>query len=207
MSKSTVALTVGVLLILWLASVCVLGARGAFAQAPGQPPLPIFFAVMLPIVTFLAAYRTSAAFRGFVLTLDQRLAVGLQAWRFGGLGFIALTAYNVLPGTFAWPAGLGDIAIGATAPVFAVALARTPGLVSSGRFVAWNVLGILDLVVAVGAGTLVAWFGIGADSASMGPMAQLPLLLIPGFLVPLFVILHIAALFQARHIARRHGML
>jgi hypothetical protein len=116
--------------------------------------------------------------------------------------------------------GLGDIAIGATAPVLAVALARTPGLVSSRLFVAWNVLGILDLAVAVGAGTFVAWFGIGADSARMGPMAQLPLLLIPGFLVPAFVILHIAALLQAwaplasgpapdpsPHTARRHDML
>jgi hypothetical protein len=195
---STVALTVGIVLAFWLAGVSVLGARGAFAQSPGEPPLPIFVAVTLPILMFLAAYRTSAAFRDFVLNLDQRLTVGLQAWRFGGLGFIALTAYNVLPGTFAWPAGLGDIAIGATAPVLAVSLARNPGLVSSRLFVAWNLLGILDLVVAVGTGTLVAWFGIGADSASMGPMAQLPLLLIPGFLVPLFVILHVAAIFQAR---------
>jgi hypothetical protein len=30
-------------------------------------------------------------------------------------------------------------------------------------------------------------------------MAQLPLLLIPGFLVPTFVMLHIAALVQSRH--------
>ena len=200
---SAVAFSVGILLALWLALVSVLGARVAFAQAPGEPPLPIFFAVMLPILTFLAAYRTSGAFRDFVLNLDQRLAVGLQAWRFGGLGFVALTAYGVLPGVFAWPAGLGDIAIGATAPVVAVSLARNPGFVSSRLFRTWNVLGILDLVVAVGTGTLVAWFGIGADSASMGPMAQLPLLLIPAFLVPVFVILHIAALFQAAAARRR----
>jgi hypothetical protein len=66
-------------------------------------------------------------------------------------------------------------------------------------FVVWNLLGIFDLVVAVGIGTLVSWFGIGADNASIGPMAQLPLLLIPAFLVPSFVMLHIAALLQARH--------
>ena len=136
-----------------------------------------------------------------VLNPDQRLTVGLQAWRFAGLGFIALTTYKVLPGVFAWPAGLGDIAIGATAPLLAVAIARNPGVVSSRLFVTWNLLGMLDLVVAVGTGTLVSWFGIGADNASIGPMAQLPLLLIPAFLVPIFVILHIAALLQARHLA------
>jgi hypothetical protein len=65
--------------------------------------------------------------------------------------------------------------------------------------VIWNLLGILDLVVAVGTGGLVSWFGLGAGNASMGPMAQLPLLLVPAFLVPGFVMLHIAALLQARH--------
>jgi hypothetical protein len=197
-TRDIIALAVGVLLAVWLALVSVLGARGAFAQAPGEPPLPIFVAVALPILLFLAAYSTSAAFRVFVLNLDQRLTLGLQAWRFAGLGFIALTAYNVLPGAFAWPAGLGDIAIGATAPLLAVSLARNGGLVSSRLFVAWNVLGILDLVTAVTTGTLVAWFGLGGDPASMGPMAQLPLLFIPAFLVPIFVVLHIAGLFQAR---------
>jgi hypothetical protein len=150
-------------------------------------------------VIFLAAYRTSSDFRHVVLNLDQRLAVGLQAWRFGGLFFLALSTYSVLPGVFAWPAGLGDVAIGATAPVVALAIARNPQIVTSPLFVAWNLLGILDLVVAVGAGTLVSWFGIGAGNASMGPMAQLPLLLIPAFLVPGFVMLHIAAILQARH--------
>ena len=196
---SGVTLAVGSVLALWLAFVFVFGSRGAFVRPPATPPLPIFFAVTLPIVVALAAYRSSSAFRHWVLYLDQRLAVGLQAWRFAGLGFLALTTYNVLPGVFAWPAGLGDIAIGATAPVLALAIARNPQVVTSRLFVVWNLLGILDLVVAVGTGTLVAWFGIGADIGSIGPMAQLPLLLIPAFLVPNFVMLHIAMLAQARH--------
>jgi len=196
---SSLMFTVGIILALWLAFVFVFGARGAFVQPAGTPPLPIFFAVTVPVAVFLTAYRTSRAVRHFVLNLDQRLAVGLQAWRFGGLGFLALTTYNVLPGAFAWPAGLGDLAIGATAPALVLAIARNPQVVTSRLFVIWNVLGILDLVVAVGTGTLVAWFGLGADRASIAPMAQLPLLLIPAFLVPSFVILHIAALLQARH--------
>jgi hypothetical protein len=196
---SRVTLTVGIVLAFWLAFVFVFGSRGAFVQSAGTPPLPIFFAVTVPIVISLAMYRASSAFRHVVLNLDQRLAVGMQAWRFGGLGFLVLTTYNVLPGVFAWPAGLGDIAIGATAPVLALAIARHPQVVTSRLFVVWNLLGIFDLVVAVGIGTLVSWFGIGADNASIGPMAQLPLLLIPAFLVPSFVMLHIAALLQARH--------
>ena len=194
---ATIAATVGVALTLWLALVFALGAAGVFAVAAGSPPLPIFVGAVLPIAIYLLAYRWFRGFRDFVLRLDPRLATGVQAWRFGGFVFIALLVYDVLPGPFAWPAGLGDIAIGATAPLFAFALARVPHLATSRGFVVWNVLGILDLVVAIGAGTLIAWFGIGGNPESMGPMAQLPLVLIPAFLVPLFVMLHLTALLQA----------
>jgi uncharacterized protein (TIGR00369 family) len=51
---------------------------------------------------------------------------------------------------------------------------RASRLAASRGFVVWNLLGSLDLIVAVGAGTLIAWFGIGGDPESMSPMAQLP---------------------------------
>ena len=96
-------------------------------------------------------------------------------------------------------AGLGDIAIGVTAPWVALALLRQPGFAISRVFVVWNLLGILDLVVAVSVGGLSSAFASGAPGeVTTGPMAQLPLVLIPAYLVPLFLILHLAALFQAR---------
>ena len=193
--------TVGLLLLLWLGLVFTLGAAGAFAPAPGQPPLPIFVGFAVPRIGYAIAYRTSASFRAFVLGLGPVLTTSIQAWRFGGLAFIALLTYDVLPGAFAWPAGLGDIAIGATAPAFALAIARNPRLAASRGFVVWNLLGILDLVVAIGSGTLIAWFGLGANPASMSAMPRLPLVLIPAFLVPIFVMLHITALIQAKHLA------
>jgi hypothetical protein len=105
----------------------------------------------------------------------------------------------VLPGAFAWPAGLGDIAIGVTAPLVAVALVHRPDFSISRAFVVWNLLGILDLVVAVTVGGLIsALASPAAGVVTTQPMAQLPLVLIPAYLVPLFVMLHLAALFQAR---------
>ena len=86
-----------------------------------------------------------------------------------------------------------------TAPWVALALLRRPGFAISRVFVVWNLLGILDLVVAVSVGGLSSAFASGAPGeVTTGPMAQLPLVLIPAYLVPLFVILHLAALFQAR---------
>lgn len=202
--RSRTTWLVRIVLALWLAVVFVLGARGLFVRPPGTLPFPILLGATLPLAVFLAAYFGSGAFRAFVLTTDLRLATAMQAWRAGGLGFIALYVHGVLPGLFAWPAGLGDIAIGATAPWVMLALARRPAFAASRTFVIWNLLGILDLVVAVGTGALSS--GLLAGEVTTAPMAQLPLVLIPAYLVPLFVMLHLSALFQAgRRASARQG--
>ena len=104
---------------------------------------------------------------------------------------------------FALPAGLGDMAIGVTAPWIILALVRQPGFAASATFIRWNVLGILDLIVAISIGTVSAFFATGAPGEiSTAPMATLPLLLIPAFLVPLFLMLHTAALMQSRQLIR-----
>lgn len=192
------SIVVGVL-ALWFVVVFLLGAAEVFVRPPGTPPIPILIGAVVPLVVFLAAYWGSASFHMFVLAIDLPLATAIQAWRAGGLGFLALYVHGVLPGAFAWPAGLGDIAIGVTAPWVMLALVRWPGFASSRIFVVWNLLGILDLVVAVSVGALSSAFASGvAGEATMGPMARLPLVLIPAYLVPLFVMLHLASLFEAR---------
>src|SRR5262249_57281892 len=103
-------------LALWFAAVFLLGAAGAIARLAGTPPVPILIAATVPVIAFLGAYWGWPAFRAYVLSLDLPLAAAIQAWRAGGLGFLALYAHGVLPGAFAWPARPGGIAIGATAP-------------------------------------------------------------------------------------------
>ena len=193
---------VWIVLACWLVIVLVLGARGAFAVPAETPPYPIAIGVVAPLLVFLAAVWGSAAFRSFVMAADLPLLTAVQAWRFAGFGFLALFAYGVLPGSFAWPAGLGDMAIGLTAPWLALTLARRPGFAASWLFVIWNVLGILDLIGAVGSAAVNQMLATGAaGEVTVAPMAQLPLLLVPAYLVPLFFIWHLTALFQARRLA------
>ncbi len=192
-------------LTLWFFLVVSLGALGAFVAPPGTPPFPNALAVGAPLLLFFAWLRLSASFRDFVLSLDLRLIAGMQAWRWAGLGFLSLYAHDVLPAVFALPAGLGDMAIGVTAPWIILALVRQPGFAASAAFIRWNVLGILDLVVALSIGTLSAGTSVPGE-ISTAPMATLPLLLIPAFLVPLFLMLHTAALMQSRQVAAEHEM-
>lgn len=199
-SSATTGRLVVLMLGVWFAAVFGLGAAGVFSRPEDEPPLPILLGVLLPIVLFAAAYRALPAFRGRVLAADLPLLTALQAWRAGGgFGFLALHAHGVLPGSFAWPAGVGDMLIGATAPFVAMALVRDPAFVHSRSFVAWNLLGILDFVVAIGMGALSAGlFPQISGAVTTAPMSLIPLVLVPAYLVPFFVMLHIVALVRAR---------
>ena len=197
-----------VLLAGWFGLIVLLGASGAFVAAPGAPPLAIVLAATVPLMIFIAAYLGSAEFHELTLSADLRLLAAIQGWRAAGLGFLALTVHGVLPGLFAWPAGLGDIAIGVTAPWVVLALIRRPGFAHGRRFIVWNLLGILDLTVAVTLGGLSSGIVPGlTGGVTTAAMAGLPLVLIPAFLVPLFIMLHLAALLQSRqHAVRREPM-
>ena len=203
---SEIGLIVTIVLSVWFVLVVSLGALGAFVGRPGTPPVAIAIGIGAPLLLFFASLRFSQSFRGFVLSLDLRLISGMQAWRWAGLGFLFLYAYDVLPAIFALPAGFGDMAIGFAAPWIVLALVRRSDFAASTAFILWNVLGVLDLFVSVILGTLSVTLSAGAPGEiTTAPMATLPLLLIPAFLVPLFLVLHTAALMQSRRTIRGVG--
>ena len=63
--------------------------------------------------------------------------------------------------------------------------------------IAWNVLGLLDLVVAVGMGTALLAPLLAPELGRVPPvpaMGVFPLILVPAFAVPVSVLLHVLAL-------------
>src|SRR5438045_5450762 len=147
--RSSVRSVVIAALALWFGLVFFLGAQGAFVTNPGSPPLPIFLGLAIPLSLFLAAYFGWTPFRDFILGADLRFVAAIQSWRWAGQFFFWLYAWRVLPGLFAFPAGIGDMAIGVTAPWIVLGLVRNPLFAASRRYVTWNILGIVYFVVAV----------------------------------------------------------
>ncbi len=196
-SSSMKALLVAVLLA-WLAAAYALGATEALTTDGPQPFRPVLLTILGPLGLFLAALAGSARFRTFILNLDIRLLTMLQHWRVIGFAFLPLTAFGVLPGLFAWPAGLGDVAIGIAAPFVVAALARRPDFAQSRRFLAFHLLGILDFAVAAGTATLSsgAFPALHAGPLTSVAMEVWPLSIFPTFIVPLFLMAHLAVLFQ-----------
>jgi len=180
---------------------------GQWLTNDGQGPLaPIALTAVVPVVLFLAAYALSEQFRGFVLAQDFRLLTMIQLWRVVGFGFLLLYAHDLLPGLFALPAGIGDVAIGLTAIWIMARIDRDPTFVTTTGFVRFHLLGLLDFATAIVTAGLTAgaFAGLTPNGLTSAPMDVWPLNLFPGFIVPAFIILHLTVLLKVGHLRRAH---
>jgi hypothetical protein len=148
-----------------------------------------------PVTLYVAGYLLSDAFRRFVRSLvgDPFGITALQVYRVLGVSMAIQALRNALPAVFGLPAGFGDLFIGVTA---LLAAASWSSGTRSGKavFVLWNVLGLLDLTIAVSTAALAAFTLSGP--VTMAPMRIYPLSLVPAFGVPLAFILHFTGLAQ-----------
>ena len=170
----------------WLLTAWFVGAAGWLASL--RPPAPQLVLVGLTVAVLVAA-RLVTPFRRFVETVDLRVLVLFHLTRFVGIYFLVLHARGELPWAFAVPGGWGDIAVAATALLLVLRVSPDgPG----GRraYVLWNVLGLLDILGVVLTATRLAL----ADPGSMGALLQLPLSLLPTFVVPIVIATHVLML-------------
>ena len=138
----------------------------------------------LTVLVLLACWKVRAI-RVCVLNIDLRWLVVLHLTRlFAGAYFLVLCQRRQLPCAFATPAGWGDIVIG----VLAVALVSSMHTqFAETVLLSWNTLGLIDIVFVVSS---VLRFGL-KDWQSMHALRELPLSLLPTFLVPLIITSHV----------------
>ncbi len=182
------------LLVAWFLAALSLTWLGFYRGTPSRIPT-IQYGLFIPIVAGIALFRWWPLLRRIVESVPQRWIVSIQAYRVLGLIFLVLYAGGRLPGAFALPAGVGDVITGLLAPVSGAAYAHgSRG--SAGRLRAWNLFGIGDLVVAVTTGLLTSPSPLQmlAFDRPNDLISAFPLAMIPVFLVPLAVLLHLASL-------------
>jgi len=199
-------LAIAVVLTVWFLAVLAAGSAGIFDAGPSRPPLPILIALVAPPLLFAIAYRASPRFRRLALGIDLRWLTAIQSWRVVGVMFLVLYAFGLLPGLFAWPAGVGDVAVGLAAPFVLLAMLR--GSATWPRQVTWlNIAGLVDFAGAVGTGVLTSNSSLGffSDGAARVSLGVLPLSLVPTFAVPLWIIFHTISLLQLRRLAASAG--
>ena len=204
MTASTIAAprfprAAGIAVTAWLAVTFVAGATGFFVRLPFPGPQLIFLALF---AATLVAVTAVPALRAWVDALPLRTLIGMNAFRFIGITFLVLAARGQIDSVFADRAGWGDIAT-ATLALILVAAGEPRTSLQRGLTHAWNALGFLDLVVAVGTATAVTLQG---STPGVAPVLSLPLVLIPAFVVPVFLASHVVIFRRLRAAARTtHG--
>ena len=187
-------------LVAWFVLVVAAAAAGLFSSEFGFGTPALGVAVLVPVLVGVYAALRAPSFAAAMQAIPVELLIAVQGVRVLGVFFILLYAAGRLPAPFAPIAGWGDIVAGAAAlPVAWLVLRRAQGW----RTIAlvWNAFGLVDLAVAVGLGVTSAadspvrlFFGAVDSSAMSAP----PWILVPGFLVPLFVLAHLAVFRRLR---------
>jgi hypothetical protein len=190
----------GLALAAWAITTAVLASSGSYQPADIHSPPPVGIQLVTALAIMSACLWLSPTLRG--LLRNPKNLIRLNVWRLEGALFLALMFTGQVPALWAIPAGAGDVLIGAAA--FPVA-ARLDAPGGRRRAIVFNLLGLLDLVVAIGLGI----------SASPGPtqifhttpapelLTRFPLALVPGFLVPLAFMVHFVSLWQLRRAVSR----
>jgi hypothetical protein len=185
----------GAYLFGWLVLAFVLGDSGIF-QATASKTFPAL-AAGIGLLIFIGVWllARSSALQTVLAALPLPLLVSVQLYRALGVMFLLLYGLGRLPGEFAIPAGWGDIAVGLAAPIVGY-LFHKGYRWSCLALLGWNVIGILDLVVAVATGFLSSpgpFQAVAFENPNM-LITAFPLVLVPLYAVPLSVLLHLAAL-------------
>ena len=122
--------------------------------------------------------------------VDLRWLVLLHVTRLVGFYFFFLCQRDELPFAFAVPAGWGDNLVAA----FALPLLALPGMRNwKPLLLIWNTIGLIDIIFVA---MLALRIGL-ADWQSMHALRELPLSLLPTFLVPLIITSHVLIFVRA----------
>ena len=137
----------------------------------------------LTALALFASWKISPI-RKWALNVDVRWLVLLHVTRlFAGAYFLVLCQRGQLPCGFARPAGWGDIAVAILA-LAVLGVTRTQS--AKTVLLTWNTLGLIDIILVV---RNALQFGLN-DWQSMHALRELPLGLLPTFLVPLIITSH-----------------
>jgi hypothetical protein len=190
-------LTVAGVLAAWFALVLAIGAAGALDPVRGFGVPALGLTVALPVAALGGAFFAFRPMRDAMLAMPLPALVAVNAIRSLGVIFVVLFAAGKLPAPFAPSASWGDILVGVTALPVALAMLRF-GARARPLALLWNTIGIADLVNAVALGALSA---PGPLQVFAGPptstlMTTLPWLMIPGFLVPALMFIHVVIFYR-----------
>jgi hypothetical protein len=185
-------------LAVWFLYAGLMGHFGIISNSEMRPPGIAF--IVIPVLLFLIFFlvRPSDGAQG-VLSFPLWLILGTQCFRVGVELFLhQLWIEGLVPRMMTFKGANIDIYIGLSAPL--IAWLSTRGRWGLKLASAWNILGLLALLNVVTRAVLTAPGPLNLIHTEVPDrmIGTFPFLLIPGFFVPLAVMLHVLAIRSIR---------
>jgi hypothetical protein len=183
----------------WIIASGILAFSGSYLSQGALRVLPLLCGFLVPVSIVAAALRVDLVLRSGILGIIESLPlswlIAVQAIRITALGTIVKYLHGDLPGHFILPVGVPDFAVGLTAIPMAWWDWRSPARARSSLIV-WNLAGA-SIFLPAGILMHVSMPGpvqIFTSGPTTQTLFEFPLALVPTFLVPCFVGLHLACL-------------
>jgi hypothetical protein len=185
-------------LVVWFLYAGLMGHFGIISNSEMRPPGIAF--IVVPVLFFLILFvvRSTPSARG-VLAFPLWIILGTQCFRVGVELFLhQLWIEGLVPRMLTFAGANIDIYIGLSAPL--IAWLSTRGRWGLNLASAWNILGLLALLNVVTRAVLTAPGPLNLIHTEVPDrmISTFPFLLIPGFFVPLAVVLHVLAIRSIR---------
>ncbi len=171
-----------VALALWLGAATLFTALGGLHVAPAPFPQTLLAGLTGALGV---GYALSPTFRDWTGRVPPRVVLAFHLTRFVGVHFLALYDAGRLPFAFAVLGGIGDIVVASLA-LLLLAVFRSEPRAGSPAIQVWNLLGLLDILFVVRTARRLAL----EEPGSMDALLELPLGLLPTFLVPCILFSH-----------------
>ncbi len=188
-SKSrNIQLGILIFYILWLAYASILALKGVFTVNTLPPRVFLFTSIPLMIILFIIIGNTGL-YKKLIHAASLESLIRIHVFRVVGIFFLLLYFNKLLPTNFAFSADMGDL----ITAIFAIPVARAVSQKKSWSIkavYAWNIFGILDIVVLTIFAVIIALSDAKTGGNSIKEMGIFPFVWFPAFAPATILFLH-----------------
>lgn len=169
--------------------VTLMSFTGIFQVNTLPPRVLLFTAIPLLLFYFLFVFRKNTFWR-ILENVKLSDLVRIHIFRFVGVFFIIGWYYGILPKSFAFIGGIGDIFVAVTAIFVAILIDKKAKSYKKITLI-WNIIGFWDIVSVIISAVYITKQAIESNSIGVLEMTKFPFCLIPAFAPATIIFLHI----------------
>ena len=154
------------------------------------PPRVIVFAAIPLLLFYLLYVQRQAWFKSAFAAVTVAQLIQVHVFRFVGVFFYILYAYEALPRPFAVIGGTGDI-LTALLAIPTVYFLKKKAAFAKALAWAWNIFGLLDILSVIAVAIVTTRFAIANNETGVGQFGTFPFSWIPTFAPATIIFLHI----------------